>query len=246
MGINFLIIFLITGLAFEGFVMKKNVILIPALIVNIVLIILVSLGSINQSLDFLSNLGLGIAPSPEIWRLFILGFLAGLLSFGGAYAAIPYVQQEAVILGGWISLQAFLDGIAIVQVLPAPLVIFSTFVGFYGNTWGGAFIMTIGMFLPAFAFTLLGHNLFEKVIENEKISVFLDGITAGVVGLITCTAISITKFALTDPNYAQFNVLIFLASLWSLHTFKSFKYLNPCMVFASALCGQIFFRDLAL
>ena len=121
------------------------------------------------------SLALGIARSPSLINLFILGLVAGTLSFGGAYTAIPFVQVEAVLMGAWLQQSVFIDGIAIGNVLPAPLVIFATFVGFQGgytdgslgSAFAGAAVITIGMFFPCFVFTIAGHQLLEKLVRNQ-------------------------------------------------------------------------------
>merc|ERR1712093_553797 len=78
-------------------------------------------------------LALGIAQTPSLINLFVLGLVAGSLSFGGAYTAVPFIQVEAVLKGGWLPQSVFIDCIAIGNILPAPLVIFATFVGFQGG-----------------------------------------------------------------------------------------------------------------
>ncbi|KAG0344521.1 hypothetical protein BG004_004387 [Podila humilis] len=149
-------------------------------------------------------LALGIAPSPDLPHLLALGLVAGSLSFGGAYTAIPFVQAEAVILGGWLTKQTFLDGIALGNIIPAPLVIFATFVGFQGghvdgglgHAFAGAVLMTFGMFFPCFLFTIAGHSVLERICRNETMASFFDGITGSVVGIIAVTALDITKAAI--------------------------------------------------
>ena len=122
------------------------------------------------------SLALGVARTPSLIHLFVLGLVSGTLSFGGAYTAIPFVQVEAVLLGAWLPQSVFIDGIAIGNILPAPLVIFATFVGFQGaylengsigNGFAGAVIITLGMFFPCFMFTIAGHNLLEKLVRNQ-------------------------------------------------------------------------------
>jgi Chromate transporter len=120
-------------------------------------------------------LGLGICPTPSLINLFLLGLVAGSLSFGGAYTAIPFIQVEAVLKGGWLTQNVFVDCIAIGNVLPAPLVIFATFVGFQGGlvdgsqgkAFAGAVLITLGMFFPCFLFTIAGHELLEKLVRNN-------------------------------------------------------------------------------
>ncbi len=71
-------------------------------------------------------------------NLFGSGLRSGLLTFGGAYTVIPYLQNDAVIVGGWMTNAQFLDGLALSGILPAPLVIFGTFVGYLGGGLVGA------------------------------------------------------------------------------------------------------------
>jgi hypothetical protein len=120
------------------------------------------------------SFALGIAPIPDPPHLFALGLVAGSLSFGGAYTSIPVIQAEAVVLGGWLPQRVFLDSIAIGNILPAPLVIFATFVGFQGgysnglaSAFIGAILITVGMFMPCFIFTIAGHDLLEKLVRNK-------------------------------------------------------------------------------
>ena len=85
----------------------------------------------------------------------------------------------------------FLDGLALSGLLPAPLIIFSTFVGYIGGGSWGAIMITVAIFAPAFAFTMIGHDYLERLINNQSAHAFLDGVTAGVVGLISATALGI-------------------------------------------------------
>lgn len=122
------------------------------------------------------SLALGIAKTPSLLNLFVLGLVAGTLSFGGAYTAIPFIQVEAVLMGAWLPQTVFIDAIAIGNILPAPLVIFATFVGFQGayladgslgNAFAGAVVITLGMFFPCFLVTIAGHELLEKLVRNK-------------------------------------------------------------------------------
>jgi chromate transport protein ChrA len=84
-----------------------------------------------------------------------------------------------------------LDGLALASVIPAPLVVFLAFVGFYGNGIGGSLLAAFGVFLPAFSFTLIGHNLFEKLIDWKPAHAFLDGVTASLAGMVATSALDI-------------------------------------------------------
>jgi chromate transporter len=130
----------------------------------------------------------------------------------------------------------FLDGLALSGLLPAPLIIFSTFVGYLGGGATGAILMTIGVFAPAFAFTMIGHEYVEKLIENKSIHAFLDGITAGVVGLISATAIYI--FIETINSIPAF--IIFSSALIILFISKS-KWATAWVVLGAGLIGLLLF-----
>jgi chromate transporter len=153
--------------------------------------------------------------APSVFALFISGLRAGLLTFGGAYTAIPFVQHDAVAVGQWMSNAQFLDGLALSGILPAPLVIFVTFVGYLGGGLTGALAMTAGMFLPAFAFTLVGHEPMERLVERPGVHAALDGVAAGVVGLIAATALQLLPVLLTDlPRVGIFLGALALAYRW--------------------------------
>src|SRR5688500_19525708 len=127
----------------------------------------------------------------SLWELFVSGFKAGMLTFGGAYTVIPFLQEDAVAEGAWMTNAQFLDGLALSGLLPAPLIIFATFVGYLGGGAAGAVVLTIGIFLPAFALTLLAHDPLERLVTRPRIREFLEGLTAGVVGLIAGTSIAL-------------------------------------------------------
>jgi chromate transporter len=140
----------------------------------------------------------GASNSATMLELLGTGLLTGLLTFGGAYTAIPFLQHYAVELGGWLTNAQFLDGIALAGIFPAPLIIFGTFVGFLAGGALGGIAMTVGIFAPAFAFTLIGHEFLERLVDNEATHALLDGITAGVVGLVAGTALVILSLTVTS------------------------------------------------
>ena len=214
-----------------------------------------------------------VLPTASLLTFFWTGLKAGLLTFGGAYTVIPFLQNDAVIQHAWLSNTQFLDGIALGGILPAPLVIFGTFVGFVGgvNTgdpsqgWLPALAVTLGIFLPAFSFTLIGHTYLEHAVENRQFHNFLDGVTAGVIGLITATTLRILPAALMpalarDPASPQhwlsqarllpdqiqlpptwIALAIFAVGLTLLYRWKS-KAVVPVLVLTAAAVGFALLR----
>ncbi|GAB4577961.1 MAG: chromate efflux transporter [Anaerolineales bacterium] len=197
LGVNFLIILIVAGLAYA--LVRRQLSSMPA-------------HALFLPLSLFAQAPLA---APGLLALFGYGLRSGLLTFGGAYTVIPFLQHDAVITGGWMTNQQFLDGLALSSILPAPLIIFSTFVGYLGGGPLGALALTTGIFLPAFAFTLIGHNFFEKLVENKAAHAFLDGVTAGVVGLIGATTIGLFRTAVPDwPAFIIFGVALLMLFQW--------------------------------
>ena len=172
--------------------------------------------------------------------LFLSGLKAGLLTFGGAYTAIPFVRGDAV-GRGWITEGQFLDSLALSGVIPAPLIIFATFVGFIAGGLSGALAMTAGIFLPAFAFALVFYDRLERVVDDERLHRFLEGVAAGVVGLIAVTAVQLAwNVGKSVPSLAL-GGSVFVAAVTQLYLWRS-KLGVPVVVLGSAAVGAILFR----
>lgn len=167
--------------------------------------------------------------------LFLSGLKAGLLTFGGAYTAIPFVRDDAV-QRGWVSEGQFLDGLALSGVIPAPLIIFATFVGYIAGGLAGALAITAGIFLPAFAFGLIFYDRLEHIIEDARLHRFLEGVAAAVVGLIAATAIPIALNVFRAAPVPVAALAIFGGALAILYLWRS-KFAVPAVVFGAALAG---------
>ena len=169
-----------------------------------------------------------MSPLALLWS----GLKAGLLTFGGAYTVIPFLQRDAVVEGGWMSNSQFLDGVALTGLLPAPLVILATFVGYLGGGPWGAVAMTAGVFLPAFAFTLLGHDALERLLHRPGVHRLLEGVSAGVVGLIAGTAVALFKASVGDLEA----LVLFALALAALFAWKG-RMAIPALILAAAAWG---------
>ena len=171
--------------------------------------------------------------------LFLSGLKAGLLTFGGAYTAIPFVRGDAV-GRGWVSEPQFLDSLALSGIIPAPLIIFATFVGYIAGGLSGALAITSGIFLPAFAFALLFYDRLERVIEDDRLHRFLEGVAAGVVGLVVVTALQLGWNVARSAPSLPAGAAIFAASLILLYVWKS-KLNVLVVVLGSAAVGLVVF-----
>jgi len=128
---------------------------------------------------------------------------AALLTFGGAYAVLPYVYQGAVEQFGWITATQMIDGLALGETTPGPLIMVVAFVGFVGGYVKAvlgpdslflagalaAMLVTWFTFLPSFIFILAGGPFVESTHNNLKFSAPLTAITAAVVGVIVNLAL---------------------------------------------------------
>jgi len=169
--------------------------------------------------------------------VFLLGLLGGLVSVGGAFTSVPFVQQFAVRQGMWLTTGQFLDGLALGSILPAPLVCFTTFVGYLGLPSSpvlGGFLMYFGMMIPAFSFILIGHELMEKIVHLAAVAHFLDGVTASVIGLVLLTALQIIR----DTVTSHYSLLIFFMVLWGQISFKH-PLLSIVVMILGAIAGQV-------
>ncbi len=144
-------------------------------------------------------------------EIFFEGLKAGLLTFGGAFTVIPFLQDSAVNGHHWLTNSQFVDGLAMSGILPAPLIIFSTFVGYVAGGTAGALAMTFGIFLPAFVFPIFFHRFFVAVSENPRIRPFLLGVAAGVIGLIAAVTVEIVDTSVVDVYTAALAIGAFIA-----------------------------------
>jgi len=163
---------------------------------------------------------------------------AALLTFGGAYAVLPYVYQGAVEQYHWLTAPQMIDGLALGETTPGPLIMVVAFVGFVG-AWthaalgpdslalagcAGAAVATFFTFLPSFLFILLGGPLVESTHGNLQFTAPLTGITAAVVGVILNLAVFFAWHVFWPEGFSGrfewFSLLVGLAAIVALWRFK--------------------------
>jgi chromate transporter len=163
---------------------------------------------------------------------------AALLTFGGAYAVLPYVFQGAVEHYEWLSALQMIDGLALGETTPGPLIMIVAFVGFVGG-WtkelfgpdllflagaAGAAVATFFTFLPSFVFILVGGPLVESTHGNIHFTAPLTGITAAVVGVIVNLAAFFGYHVFWPQGFGGgfewFSVVLAIAAFIALWRFK--------------------------
>jgi chromate transporter len=163
---------------------------------------------------------------------------AALVTFGGAYAVLPYVYQGGVEHYLWLTGAQMIDGLALGETTPGPLIMVVAFVGFVGG-WtrelfgpealalagaAGAGIATLFTFLPSFLFIMLGGPSVEATRHDVKFTAPLTGITAAVVGVVLNLAAFFAYHVLWPEGFGStfewFSALIGLAAFIALFRFK--------------------------
>ena len=137
---------------------------------------------------------------------------AAFVTFGGAYAVLPFVAQGAVAHYGWLSRSEMVHGLALAETTPGPLILVTQYVGFFAG-WNAALaghagglsplaagtlaaaLTTWVTFLPCFYFVLVGAPLVERLARDRRAHAALSGVTAAVVGVIATLALSIAQVA---------------------------------------------------
>ena len=142
---------------------------------------------------------------------------AAMVTFGGAYAVLPYVYQGGVEHYQWLSATQMIDGLALGETTPGPLIMVVAFVGFVGG-WtkelfgpdalflagaAGASVATIFTFLPSFLFILVGGPMVEATHGDVKYTSPLTGITAAVVGVVLNLAVFFAYHVLWPRGFTQ-------------------------------------------
>jgi chromate transporter len=200
-GANFLLVLIGGGLAYEAWRFGRGLLGgAPSFTLGPLAVVLVVAGAITVSLT---------------WEIFFEGLKAGLLTFGGAYTVVPFLHDSAVENHHWLTDKQFVDGLAIGGILPAPLIIFGTFVGYLAGGLVGALVITLGIFIPAFVFPIFLHHQLVAIAENPRLHQFLLGVAAGVVGLIGAVTVEIVETSVVDVYTAVLAIGAFLAlSRW--------------------------------
>jgi chromate transporter len=160
-----------------------------------------------------------------------LGFFfskVAVVTFGGAYAVLPYVADHAVNEAGWLSAGAMKDGLALAETLPGPLVKVLSFAGFLAgwnnasplSPWAmgtlGALITSWVTFVPSFLFILAGAPFVERLAESPRARMVLDTVTAAVIGVIANLAAWFAAGAFAPDQPAVLHAVITGVSLWLL------------------------------
>ena len=168
-----------------------------------VTLILISFLLCLAALYFLNN---------KLFALAAVMLKIDLFAFGGGFASLPLMLHEVVINRGWLDSKTFMDGIALGQVTPGPIVITATFVGYLVYGLSGAVVATIAIFTPSFFMLVIVAPFFDRLKNSVYFLRAIDGVFASFVGLLLYVCF---KFATTVP-WDIARILLGLAALAAL------------------------------
>lgn len=163
------------------------------------------------------------------WKTIAVFFTqAALVTFGGAYAVLPYVAQVSVEKYHWLTKLQMIDGLALGETTPGPLIMILAFVGFMAghNHYSNSLLMgTVGLvtttfytFLPCFLFIFVGAPIIERTQQNKTVKEVLGLVTAAVVGVILNLAIYLGK-AVVFPKELSLPGLDYSMLGWAVASF---------------------------
>jgi chromate transporter len=155
--------------------------------------------------------------SRGLWDIAVFFLKVGAVTFGGGISILAFVQDQVVNQFHWITPQEFLDGLAIGQLTPGPVIMVAAFVGYKVAGAAGAAVAAVAIFLPSFALMLSILPVFERVRRLAWIKAAMRGIGPAVIGTIGLTIFRLVPHAAPDIFTAVVLVLTALALLaWRL------------------------------
>ena len=132
----------------------------------------------------------------KLYQLAVLMLRIDLFAFGGGFASLPLMFHEVVNVMGWMGGKTFMDGIALGQVTPGPIIITATFVGYLVRGFAGALVATAAIFTPSFVVLVTVTPFFDRLKSAKYFSGATRGILASFVGLLFYMTI---RFAVAVP-----------------------------------------------
>ena len=141
------------------------------------------------------GVGLIVAPTRALLTTF-LG--VGSLAFGSAFAAIPLMQHQAVDAHHWLTTKQFLDGIALGQITPGPILITATFVGYHAASIAGALFATLAIFIPSIVAMIALADVHARVQNLKILKVVVRGFLCGFIGLLIAVTLQFATKSLVS------------------------------------------------
>ena len=176
--------------------------------------------------------------------LFTVFFRAGTAIFGGGLSIVPLLETDVVVRYGWLTRTEFLNGVAIGQMTPGPVVLAVAFMGYKVAGLAGSLWATVSAITPSFGFIILFAPLLQRLRQNQWVKAFLKGVTPGVLGTISAVTVPLAIAALgleeglDGVNWVFTTMAAILMGLAAIALIK-FKVAAWKLLLAGALVGLV-------
>ena len=162
---------------------------------------------------FLLNWSAMLSKLLTVWKLAMIFFRVGTVTFGGGFVMIPQIETDIVEVHHWMDHQTFADGMAFGQITPGPVLITATFIGYKVAGPLGAVATTIAAFLPSFIMTTIAGASLNRFRTNFLVQSFLAGVAPAVVGMLAAAGVSLARSGLNTPLSFGVATMAFLLML---------------------------------
>ena len=136
--------------------------------------------------------------SPDLWALGIFFFKVGAFTFGGGLSMLAFIQEQVVNQLGWLTPREFLDGLALGQLTPGPILMLAAFVGYKIAGVTGAAVAASAIFLPSFLMILSILPLLSKMKDLQWLKAFMRGVGPAVIGALAVSLVQMAPHAAPD------------------------------------------------
>lgn len=165
--------------------------------------------------------------------IFFFFLKIGSVLFGSGYVLLAFLRSELVEKNGWITDAQLLDAITVGQITPGPVFTTATFIGYLLQSYQGAILATIGIFLPSFFFVALSAPYIPKIRSSEKFSRFLDGVNVASFALMTLVTFELGAKSLL-------NIPTVLVALVSFGILRFTRWNSAYLLLAGGVIGYFF------
>jgi chromate transporter len=146
------------------------------------------------------------AAAATIGGVFFYFLKIGALLFGSGYVLLAVLREDLVTRLHWVSESQLMDAVALSQATPGPFFTVATFLGYVLSGWKGAWLATVGMFVPAFVYVAATANFLPRLRKSPTASAFLDGVNAAAVALMAFVGFQFARQSVMSPLAAAIAV----------------------------------------
>jgi chromate transporter len=168
----------------------------------------------------------------SLWMLFLTLLKIGSVLYGSGYVLLAFLHADFVIRLGWLTDQQLVDAIAVGQFTPGPVFTTATFIGYLLGGLPGAFLGTLGIFLPSFIFVAISNPLIPRLRASVVAGKLLDGVNIASLGLMAAVTWQLAQTSLID-------IPTFLIGLLAVLLILRYKINSTWLIIGGAIAGYL-------